>query len=75
MASKIEKASEGTAELVTQDAPTAPRARDAQGFELDEDGLPIAGPERQRRLAEAGLPDPLNDRAGYARAMKEQKNG
>jgi hypothetical protein len=36
----------------TQDAPTAPRVRDAFGFELDADGLPLSGPERARRLAE-----------------------
>lgn len=32
--------------------PTQPRPRDARGFELDADGLPLCGPERARLLAE-----------------------
>ncbi len=32
------------------DTPTAPRPRDAAGFELDDQGLPLCGPERARRL-------------------------
>ena len=35
-----------------QDQPTAQRPRDAAGFELDDQGLPLCGPERARRLAE-----------------------
>ncbi|MCH4893380.1 hypothetical protein GO308_09690 [Sphingomonas sp. SFZ2018-12] len=40
---------------------TKPRPRDAQGRELDEYGLPLIGPARQRALAELGKPDPNTD--------------
>lgn len=31
--------------------PTQPRPRDAQGFELAEDGLPLSGPARAAAIA------------------------
>ena len=40
---------------------TKSRPRDAQGRELDEYGLPLIGPARQRALAELGKPDPNTD--------------
>lgn len=46
---------------------TAPRPRDAFGFELDEWGLPLIGPERVRRLA--GRPDPHDDLEGWQAAL------
>ncbi|MGE4321769.1 MAG: hypothetical protein AB7E60_01915 [Sphingobium sp.] len=41
-----------------QAAPTSPRPRDAAGNELDQWGLPIAGPLRAARLAGLAKPDP-----------------
>ena len=38
--------------------PTQPRRTDAQGRELDQWGLPLNGPARQRALDAAGKPDP-----------------
>lgn len=46
---------------VTQEAPTAPQARDAFGRLLDQWGLPVNGPCRVVALAELGLPDPNDD--------------
>ena len=46
---------------VTQEAPTAPQARDAFGRLLDQWGLPVSGPCRVAALAEIGLPDPHDD--------------
>lgn len=43
---------------IEKDAPTAPRAVDANGREIDQWGLPINGPARVRALAELGKPDP-----------------
>jgi hypothetical protein len=42
----------------TQADPTAPRARDETGRELDEFDLPLSGPARRARLAELGKRDP-----------------
>lgn len=70
----------------TQDAPTAPRVRDANGFELDVWGLPLVGPERAKRLAALGKADPHDDPEAWADGAnlsattthdvtKEQSNG
>lgn len=50
----------------TQDQPTQPPARDAQGFELDEWGLPVTGPARIAALERLGRPDPIIDPEGWA---------
>lgn len=42
----------------SQDAPTQPQPRDANGRLLDQWGLPISGPARAARLAELGIADP-----------------
>ena len=70
--------------------PTAPPIVDVRGFTLDGYGLPIAGPERSKRLAALAAregverADPAIDPDGWdedttqaviAAAMKEQKNG
>lgn len=49
----------------TQEAPTAPRPRDAAGRELDEYGLPLSGPARAALLAELGRPDPRAEPEGW----------
>lgn len=38
--------------------PTAPRTTDANGFELDQFGLPLCGPARIAALEILGKPDP-----------------
>ena len=70
--------------------PTAPARVDVRGFTLDGYGLPIAGPERSKRLAALAVregverADPAIDPDGWdedttqaviAAAMKEPKNG
>jgi len=52
----------------TQEEPTAERPRDEFGFELDHWGLPLAGPERARRLELLGKSDPDEDPQGWADA-------
>lgn len=42
----------------TQEKPTQPRPVDAAGRELDEHGLPLCGPARDRALEALGRPDP-----------------
>ena len=41
-----------------QDDPTKPRAEAENGLQLDDWGLPLAGPARQAALAELNKPDP-----------------
>lgn len=54
-----EPASPASAPRVSQEGGTRPRRREAKtGLELDEHGLPLAGPLRAQRLAERGIPDP-----------------
>lgn len=61
-------------EKVTQDEPTAPRAVDEAGYELDEYNLPRSGPARQRALA--GRADPaLHDAAMTPALVEELNNG
>lgn len=48
-------------------APTAPRRTDERGFELDEWGLPRAGPVRVARLAGMARADPNIDPTGWDR--------
>lgn len=55
------KAQQAEAVEVTQEAPTAARERNAQGFEIDAWGLPFNGPARIAALAELGQPDPNKD--------------
>lgn len=50
------KATTAKAIRVTQEAPTKPVKRDAQGYALDAYGLPLSGPARLRALD--GKPDP-----------------
>jgi hypothetical protein len=58
----------GKTPATTQDEPTKPREIDANGFELDEFGLPLVGPARIAALA--GRPDPAEDPDGFAKAPK-----
>lgn len=46
---------------------TKSRPRDAQGRELDEYGLPLIGPARQRALAEMAMPDPNTHPEAWSR--------
>ena len=50
------KTAKAKAPAVIQEAPTKPVPRDAQGYALDEYGLPLSGPARLRALD--GKPDP-----------------
>ena len=50
----------------TQEPPTQPVTRDANGFELDGWGLPVCGPVRAARLAELGKPDPHDEPDAWA---------
>ena len=50
------KAKADNEDLETGGQDTLPPFRDDAGFELDEHGLPVCGPERARRLN--GAPDP-----------------
>lgn len=56
-----------------QGQPTAPRARDASGNELDAWGLPLAGPLRAARLAAAARPDPNLEPEAWP-SISEQEN-
>lgn len=68
-----------------QSEATQPRPTDAAGRELDGFGLPLNGPARVGMLLELGLPDPNDDPAAWAAAVKpadatgsasvESKNG
>lgn len=51
--------------------PTQPRRTDAQGRELDQWGLPLNGPARQRALDAAGKPDPNFEPEAWANASDE----
>lgn len=52
----------------TQEPPTQPASRDANGFELDAWGLPVCGPVRAARLAKLGKADPHDDPEAWADA-------
>jgi hypothetical protein len=57
----------------TQDAPSAAPPRDANGFELDDWGLPVSGPIRAVRLAEMAMPDPLDDPKAWKKKPASKK--
>lgn len=60
-ASQAGTSQSGGAAEVTQEPPTTPVTRDANGFELDAWGLPICGPARAARLETLGKADPHDD--------------
>jgi hypothetical protein len=60
---------------VSQANPTQPRPRDAAGNELDQWGLPIAGPLRAARLAELKKTDPNVEPEAWASAGTGDASG
>ncbi|MFY9350107.1 MAG: hypothetical protein WBL20_10290 [Sphingobium sp.] len=63
--------STGNAEPTEQAKPTQPRPCDAEGNELDQWGLPIAGPLRIALLAELERPDPNHEPDAWLSEVKE----
>jgi hypothetical protein len=59
----------------TQEQPTRPRPTDAMGRQLDEYGLPLSGPARDRALSELGKPDPNVDPDAWLDLNTENTNG
>ena len=78
-ASKVPAESNAPVTAGEANEPTRPRPRDAAGHELDQWGLPLAGPLRVAALAAAGRPDPNVEPQAWAEpaeaAMTEKSNG
>lgn len=65
MTVKSRTADKAIANGAIADQATRPRPRDANGYELDQWGLPLIGPARARALKALGKPDPRTDPAAW----------
>lgn len=78
-ASKVPTESNASVTLEVANEPTRPRPRDTAGHELDQWGLPLAGPLRAQALAALGRPDPNVEPQAWTEpaeaAMTEKSNG